>query len=91
MPRQKYFKKIHVDIRTNNCGNGPIPNTSVRMQSRVSSTLCSGIPNQAAGRIAISAVPADVVKVEKIEEIPMADSTRQLAERAFAVVATKKS
>jgi hypothetical protein len=44
----------------------------------------------ASGRIAISAVPADVLKVEKVEEIPMADSTRQLAQRAFAAVATKK-
>lgn len=45
----------------------------------------------ASGRIAITAVPADLVKVEKVEEIPMTESTKKLAERAFAAVSTKKA
>ena len=39
----------------------------------------------AAGRIAIAAVSADTITVEKVETIPMGASTKKLAERAFAV------
>jgi hypothetical protein len=40
----------------------------------------------ASGRIAIAAVGADTITVEKVEVIPMGASTRKLAARAFAAV-----